>query len=70
MALNNFQINYILKNNYITKKYFIGTFPACQFPDIRKRNLFYPLHVALSPYNVSSKQEFDYFIITKLFKYI
>ena len=36
MALNNFQIDYILKNNYITKKYFIGTFPACQFPDITK----------------------------------
>ena len=37
MALNNFQIDYILKNNHITKKYFIGTFPACQFPDVRKR---------------------------------
>ena len=37
MALNNFRIDYILNNNYTTKKYFIGTFPACQIPDIRKR---------------------------------
>ena len=69
MALNNFQIDYILKNNHITKKYFIGTFPACQFPDIRKRKYgfrrgFIQVYEGKMPV-VISQSKFDGFIPSK-----
>lgn len=37
MALNNIQIDHVLKNNNVTKRYFLGTFPACQIPDSRRK---------------------------------